>query len=169
LQAKAFPVTLVPSDSSVQFTELSRDLSSVTALTVQSWDTNTNTLFAAKWCAAAVLLSCAANAQAHAHLTASVPADGTTGTAPEHIVLTFSEAVRITAMTLQREGEEARKVVPLPTAAAAQLTIPLPKLAPGKYTLSWRVLGEDGHMVSGALHFTVAALSRGTASGAHGR
>jgi len=115
-----------------------------------------------------VLLALAAEAQAHAHLTASVPADGSTSKAPEHIVLSFSEVVRITAMTLQREGEEAHKVAPLPTAAAAQVTIPVPKLAPGKYTLSWRVMSDDGHMMSGALHFTVMQSLAEAGGAAHG-
>jgi methionine-rich copper-binding protein CopC len=117
---------------------------------------------------AAMLFAFAANVQAHAHLTASAPADGSTGKAPEHIVLTFSEAARITAMTLEREGEEARSIAPLPTAAAAQLTIPVPRLAPGKYTLIWRVMSDDGHVMSGTLHFIVAEPPAGTANGAHG-
>jgi methionine-rich copper-binding protein CopC len=118
-----------------------------------------------KWFVAAVLLSFATTAQAHAHLTASVPVEGSTVQAPEHIVLTFSETASITAMTLQQEGEEAHKVASVPTVAAAQVTIPLPKLAPGTYTLRWRVLGKDGHVVSGALHFSVAAPSTGAGSG----
>ena len=87
---------------------------------------------------ATMLFAFAANVQAHAHLTASAAADGSTGKAPEQIVLILSEAARIIAMTLDREGEEARKIAPLPTAAAAQLTITVPKLAPGKYTLIWQ-------------------------------
>jgi methionine-rich copper-binding protein CopC len=115
-----------------------------------------------------VLLALAANAQGHAHLAASVPADGSTGNAPEHIVLTFSEAARITAMTLQREGEEAHKVAPLPTAAAAEVTIPVPTLVPGKYTLSWRCVSGDGHVMSGTLHFTVVQSSAEAGGAAHG-
>ena len=111
-----------------------------------------------------VLLSLAPVVHAHAHLTDSVPADRSTGTAPERIELSFSEAARITALTLQRDGEEARKLTP-PTAAAARLTIPLPKLAPGSYTLSWRVAGEDGHMTAGTLHFTVVASAAMASAG----
>jgi methionine-rich copper-binding protein CopC len=127
------------------------------------------TMSPAKWFVGTALLALAAHAHAHPHLTASVPVDGSTGKAPEQVVLTFSQPASITAMTLQREGEEAHKVAPLPTAAAAQVTIPLPKLARGKYTLSWRVVGEDGHVMSGDLHFTVVAPSTGAGSGAPGR
>jgi len=104
---------------------------------------------------ASVLLFWAVTAHAHAHLSASVPAEGSTGKAPEQIVLTFSEAARVTAMTLLREGEASRKL-PLPASAAAHITVPLPKLLPGHYTLTWRLLSDDGHVTSGSLHFTVA-------------
>jgi methionine-rich copper-binding protein CopC len=108
-----------------------------------------------KWFTGGALLILVATAHAHAHLTAAVPPEGSSGKAPEHIVLSFSEAARITTMTLQREGEEPRKLTPLPAEMAARITVPLPRLAPGKYTLSWRVIGSDGHVVPGALHFTV--------------
>jgi len=106
-----------------------------------------------------------ATAHAHAHLTAAVPADGSAGTAPEHIVLTFSEAARITVVSLQREGEESRRLTPLPAEMAARITVPLPRLSPGKYTLSWRVVGADGHVVPGQLHFTVLASPAAGAGG----
>jgi copper resistance protein C len=117
-----------------------------------------------KWLTRSALLVLVATAHAHAHLTAAVPSEGSAGQAPEHIVLSFSEAARITAITLQREGEEPRKLAP-PAEVAARIAVPLPKLAPGKYTLSWRVVGDDGHIVPGTLHFTVlespAAGARG--------
>jgi methionine-rich copper-binding protein CopC len=118
-----------------------------------------------KWFIASVLLSWEAIAHAHPHLNASIPAEGSSGKAPEAIVLTFSEAARITAMSLQREGEASAKLAPLPAAAAARITVPLPRLSPGKYTLSWRMVGDDGHVTSGALHFTVVTPAVTGASG----
>jgi methionine-rich copper-binding protein CopC len=109
----------------------------------------------AKWLTGGALLLLAAVAHAHVHLTAAVPADGSVGKAPEHIVLTFSEAARLTAMTLQREGEAPHKLTPLPAEMGIRITVPLPKLSPGRYTLSWRVVSDDGHIMPGALHFTV--------------
>ena len=119
-----------------------------------------------KWFTGAALFLLVATAHAHAHLTAAVPAEGSAGKAPEHIVLTFSESARITALSLQREGEEPRKLAPLPAEMAARITIPLPKLLPGKYTLSWRAVGDDGHVVPGTLHFTV--LDSSTSGGGGG-
>jgi len=109
----------------------------------------------ARWLTGGALLALVAVAHAHAHLTAAVPADGSIDKAPEQIVLTFSEAARLTAMTLQREGEQPRKLTPLPAEMATRITVPLPKLPPGRYTLSWRVVSDDGHVVPGILRFTV--------------
>jgi len=118
-----------------------------------------------KWLTGGALLLLVAVVHAHAHLTAAVPADGSVGKAPEQIVLTFSEAARITALTLQHEDEAPRKLTPLPAEMATRLTIPLPKLSPGRYTLSWRVVSDDGHVVPGALHFTVVESSAAVRSG----
>jgi len=119
-----------------------------------------------KWILGSALLLLVATTHAHAHLTAAVPPDGSAGKAPEHIVLSFSEAARITAMTLQRNGEEPRKLTSLPAEKAARITVPLPKLAPGRYTLSWRVVGEDSHVVPGTLHFTVVESAAPPGGGA---
>ena len=107
-----------------------------------------------QWLAASILCLLAATAHAHAHLTDSDPREGSAGKAPAQIVLTFSEAARLTAVTLSKEGTETRKLAP-PPAMGTRLTVLLPALTAGQYTLSWRVVGEDGHVTSGALHFTV--------------
>ena len=93
---------------------------------------------------------------AHTHLKDSQPADGSVVTiAPDNIVLRFSEAARVTALALHKVGEAERKLVPLPTAAAQQVTVPLSKLGPGKYVVTYRVVSGDGHIMSGELHFTI--------------
>jgi methionine-rich copper-binding protein CopC len=106
---------------------------------------------------AAALLSLMAVAQAHTHLKEATPAEGSTVKAsPESITLTFSEAARLTALTIQKEGGDEQKLAPLPAESAAKVTVPAPKLAPGKYTVNWRVVSADNHIMSGKLHFTVA-------------
>jgi methionine-rich copper-binding protein CopC len=102
------------------------------------------------WFAGAVLGLLTAAAQAHTHLKAAVPAEGSTvKTSPDNITLTFTGAARLTALTIQKD-------TPLPAEAAAQLTVPTPKLAPGPYTVTWRIVSADNHVMSGKLHFTVA-------------
>lgn len=110
-----------------------------------------------KWFVGAALVSLVAIAQAHTHLKDATPAEGSTvKVSPENITLTFSEAARLTALTIQEEGGDEQKVAPLPAESAAKITVPAPKLAPGKYTVNWRVVSDDNHIMSGKLHFTVA-------------
>jgi methionine-rich copper-binding protein CopC len=72
-------------------------------------------------------------------------------------MLNFSEAARLTALSIQKDEEPKQNLKPLPTTAAQQISVPLPPLTPGTYLVNWRVLSEDGHMMAGALHFTLAA------------
>jgi methionine-rich copper-binding protein CopC len=104
------------------------------------------------------LLSLAGLAQAHTHLEAAMPADNAVLTsAPAEMTLHFSEATRLTALSIQKDGEtEQRKVEALPQESAAALRVPLAPLTPGKYTVNWRAIGTDLHVMSGVLHFTVA-------------
>jgi copper resistance protein C len=105
-----------------------------------------------------VLAMIAVTASAHAHLQKSNPADNSVITAsPTHLVLSFSEAARLTALSIQKDNEAERKLQPPSTAAAQQISVPLPPLAPGAYSVSWHVLSDDGHVMSGTLHFTLAA------------
>jgi methionine-rich copper-binding protein CopC len=104
------------------------------------------------------LMSWNAMAFAHTHLVKSDPADGSTvKVSPQKFVLTFAEPVKVTALTAQREGEAAKKLAPLPSAAAAEVSVPAPQLAPGKYVLSWRAAGDDGHVMAGKITFTVGS------------
>jgi len=97
-------------------------------------------------------------AQAHTHLQKSTPAAGSSGGAPEQLMLQFSEATRLTALAVQKEGShEARKLGPLPTQPDKVVHLAAPKLDPGAYLLSWRALGDDGHVMSGTLRFTIVA------------
>ena len=104
----------------------------------------------------AALLACSALAESHTHLEGAQPAEGSVvATAPANIVLKFSEAARVTALTVQKDGEAEQKLAPLPTAASEQVSVPAPKLAPGKYVVNWRVVSADNHVMSGKLHFTI--------------
>jgi methionine-rich copper-binding protein CopC len=105
-----------------------------------------------------VLAMFAVAASAHAHLQKSSPADNSViNASPTQLVLNFSEAARLTALSIQKDKEPERKLQPPSTAAAQQISVPLPQLAPGTYSVSWHVLSDDGHVMSGTLHFTLAA------------
>lgn len=98
-------------------------------------------------------------AQAHTHLERAMPADSAVlAEPPANLMLHFSAATRLTALSLQKEGEKEQKPAgPLPKAASKDITVPIAPLAPGKYTVNWRVVGDDNHVMSGALSFTVKA------------
>lgn len=91
---------------------------------------------------------------AHTHLQASAPADKSKVAAPQAIELHFSEAARLTALTLQQGGGEAKPLM-LPAKAAKDITVPVGTLAPGEYTVNWRVASTDGHVMNGTFGFTV--------------
>ena len=94
-------------------------------------------------------LSCA-----HTHLVGSIPADhAQLATAPKEAVLTFAEAVEMTAAKLEFvEGKTALKP---PEGSSKEVHIPLPALAAGSYHLQWRATSDDGHVMSGELSFVV--------------
>jgi methionine-rich copper-binding protein CopC len=103
------------------------------------------------------LVAFGVTANAHAHLQKSSPAEGSVITAsPPNLVLNFSEAAKLTALSIQKGGEPEQKLKPLSTTAAQQISVPLPALTPGTYSVNWRVVSDDGHMMAGVLHFTLA-------------
>jgi methionine-rich copper-binding protein CopC len=102
-----------------------------------------------------LLMGWAACVQAHAHLEESLPADNSvTRTAPTALVLRFSEAARLTALSITQEGGARQKLNP-PQGSRAKIEVALPALAPGHYLVSWRVLGADGHVLPGQIRFTL--------------
>ena len=105
----------------------------------------------------AAWLASASLAVAHVHLKQSVPAEGAVvNAAPAQIVLTFTEPALVTALWIQQDAGARQKLGPLPTAAAATLSVPTPGLKAGKYVITWRAVSPDRHVMSGQLHFTVS-------------
>lgn len=114
--------------------------------------------------AVAWLLSFAVTvALAHAHLQKAAPANGSTvTTSPTSVVLNFSEAAQLTACWIQKADGPKQKISGLAAAAAQQVSVPVPHLDPGTYVLSWRAVGDDGHVVPGQIQFTVAGTAQAT-------
>jgi methionine-rich copper-binding protein CopC len=105
----------------------------------------------------AVLL--AGTVWAHAHLLRSVPSDGSVATAaPRQLQLSFSEAATLTALTIEKNGENKPiTLAPLSRQPAAKFAIDLPLLTAGRYLVNWRALSDDHHIASGSFSFTVQA------------
>ena len=99
----------------------------------------------------------ALQAQAHTYLSESIPADEAVVTvAPEEIVLGFSEAVRLTAVSIRADGGAEKTLEPLPGETGERFVVGISDLSPGDYVVSWRAVGADTHVVSGEFRFTVA-------------
>ena len=96
---------------------------------------------------------------AHTELSESIPADrAMLETAPEDLTLRFSEPVRLTALTVQKDAMAKRNLGPLPSDASQQFAVAVPALENGHYTVTWRALSEDTHVISGEFMFMVGPL-----------
>jgi copper transport protein len=103
-----------------------------------------------------VLALASTAALAHAHLEKASPADGSIiTTAPQSVVLEFSEPARLATLSITRDGGSPRKLAPLPQQPQQRIAVTLPELLPGTYVVSWRVVGADGHVVPGQIRFTL--------------
>lgn len=113
--------------------------------------------------ALALLLGTAPPAAAHATLVDSDPDEGAVvATAPDTVVLTFNEPVRLTSQPIRVYDAEGEQVESSASADDRQVTVALPgaaDLADGTYVVAWNALSGDGHPLSGALTFSVGAPS----------
>jgi len=109
--------------------------------------------------ALAVLVFGSQLAIAHTPLASSVPANNAALTAPPaNIVLKFPHAVQLTAVAVESaDGKQKHTVSPLPDGKVKEATLVAPKLNAGAYVISWRAAGEDGHVMSGKIKFSIAA------------
>ncbi len=99
----------------------------------------------------------------HVHLLRSEPAaDSTLHAAPTEIRFWFSAPVQVPVMTVRMTDSTNHPVetakVRLGTGANAPVIADIKgRVVPGRYTVSWRTMSRDGHVVSGHFHFTLAA------------
>ena len=99
---------------------------------------------------------------AHNTLLSSDPADGATLTvAPTQITWDFGNTVPLETMTVTLiDANGARSDLTGSTHGAAgdtQVVTPLPPLQPGPVSLRWRLVGPDGHPITGRVDFTFTA------------
>jgi methionine-rich copper-binding protein CopC len=99
-------------------------------------------------------------ALAHAQLSSSVPADqAVLESPPKELALHFTEAVRLTAVTVTHDGEAAKQIDSLPSGAMKDFSLAAPALAAGRYSVSWRALAADSHVMTGSFTFSVGGAS----------
>jgi methionine-rich copper-binding protein CopC len=89
---------------------------------------------------ALLALALTATAQTHTHLEKAMPANNAVlAESPRELMLHFSEATRLTALSIQKEGEKQPQALgSLPKEPSKVMTVPLSPLSAGKYTVSWR-------------------------------
>ncbi|AOJ73231.1 MULTISPECIES: copper homeostasis periplasmic binding protein CopC [Burkholderia] len=112
--------------------------------------------------AAAVISAAAAPAVALAHgkLESAVPAAGSTvDAAPDALRLTFNESLESTFSTVKVADANGAPVAAekarVDAANPRVLTLAVPKLAPGAYTVQWTVMTADAHKTKGSYVFKV--------------
>ena len=107
-------------------------------------------------CLFAVLALGAQSAIAHTHLKSSDPADGSElQAAPKQITLTFGDPVQLTALDVAANGGKPQSMKGLPGEVLKVVTVPVPPLKSGKYVVTWRAAGHDGHVMSGQFKFSI--------------
>lgn len=98
-------------------------------------------------------------AQAHATLVSSSPEDGTEiRSPPADVDFVFDQTVRLAAGATAVIADNGHRIDQMPTTIRGGTTVQIPlkpSIANGGYTASYRVVSEDGHVVSGAIRFGV--------------
>ncbi|AIP65536.1 copper homeostasis periplasmic binding protein CopC [Burkholderia thailandensis] len=110
--------------------------------------------------AATVLASAPVAAFAHGKLESAVPAAGSTvDTAPDALRLTFNESLETAFSTVKIADAGgvpvAAQKAKVDAANPRVLTVAVPKLASGAYTVQWTVMTADAHKTKGSYAFKV--------------
>lgn len=98
----------------------------------------------------------------HFALSRSAPAADATVSAPEEVRLWFTEAPQdnsVGVRLISPGGEPVATTEPAsdPEDATVVFVKPGVPLSAGRYTVSWRGIGDDGHVVRGEFAFSVTA------------
>ena len=121
----------------------------------------------------AILLVLPMAANAHSPLASSSPQNGETlDEPPTEIFMEFKLPAKLIKVGLKKQSDKQGKnllgrlfggddgeSVPLGTSFLMTIdkrqAIPLPALEDGSYSLAWRAMGEDGHVIKGDLTFNI--------------
>lgn len=113
--------------------------------------------------AAVILLTAVTLSAFHMRVEKTMPVEGATiAVAPKRIQIWFSEPPTLVVSNITVTGPSGR--VELGTLALGKtgdapdnsvVTVVKGDLSPGKYTVSWRTSGKDGHMLTGTFEFTL--------------
>lgn len=126
-------------------------------------------LLACGLCLAALALTPSSPVLAHNALDSSAPVDGASVTAPlSEWVLTFTNDVPLNSASAEVIAADGiRTALPSPTHGATQKIVrfALPQTLSGAVSARWRLVGTDGHVVSGRVQFTIETTATSVPSG----
>jgi methionine-rich copper-binding protein CopC len=110
------------------------------------------------WLAAMTMLS--APAAAHTFLDHATPAaDASLAAAPAQLVLVFTDPLEGDEVKIELFDAAGHRLASNADKSAVlkddTVTIPLPKLPPGDYRVTWLVNPAPGHQTSGDYHFKI--------------
>lgn len=111
------------------------------------------------------LLAVARPVIAHSPLERSRPADAAVLTrTPDKLELVFRHPVHLASVVLSPAGggDPIAVATGHMDKAIERYELPLPRLAPETYTVDWRALADDGHVMSGSFSFTLRTEASGT-------
>jgi methionine-rich copper-binding protein CopC len=87
------------------------------------------------------------------------PAKDAAVSAPTVVSVMFSEALEPKFSTMELQDDKGTVVSKVPSAVdpadAKHMTLALPTLAPGVYSVHWVTVALDGHKLAGTYSFTV--------------
>lgn len=106
-------------------------------------------------------------ALAHTDLVSSVPAENAQlETSPEKLVLTFTEPVRLMQVKMAAENGDQVQLGTPNNQSVDTHELPVPSLSAGQYTVTWVILGSDGHRMEESFGFAVGTAAPQTESNA---
>jgi methionine-rich copper-binding protein CopC len=107
---------------------------------------------------AMICLVMASSSLAHTKVeSASLEDGGVYQTVPETFDLVFAQDVGLAALELKNEqGDVVSLEYKKPSSMQGTFKVPLPRLTKGAYSLSWRAISKDGHVLKGKVNFTVS-------------
>ena len=95
---------------------------------------------------------------AHTELVSATPAANSTVTAPQNVTIKFSGALeaKFSKITVvDASGKPVNKEASAVGADTKSMTVALPVLSPGLYTVQWVAVSTDSHRSQGSYKFTV--------------
>ncbi|MBP0592430.1 copper homeostasis periplasmic binding protein CopC [Paraburkholderia sp. LEh10] len=113
-----------------------------------------------RWLAACgASLAVASNAFAHASPTSRDPAPDAEVAAPSVVTIRFSEPLEPAFSKIALVDEAGKRAASLASVVDAQdrktMHLELKPLAPGRYTVQWTAVADDGHRTKGGYAFNV--------------